>query len=156
MITIGVFFLLLILHECAHVISAIIMGLKVVQIGLKTSPLPHLFVAIEPTLIEYKKYLFLFAGVGLTIILFFISIYYKFWNINSIYWGFAIQLIVETNPFYSDFTIAINDKQGSNNLDNIPENRYREDYRYSRAWYFHFLFWTIFILVLVKLKNFIL
>jgi len=156
MITIGVFFVLLILHECAHVIAAIVMRLKVVQCGLKTSPLPHLFVAIEPTLIEYKKYIFLFAGVGLSVILFIISIYYRFWNINSIYWGFAIQLIVETNPFYSDFTIAINDKQGSNNPDNIPETRYQRDCHYSRVWYFHFLFWTILILFLVKLKNFIL
>ena len=105
--------ILLFLHELGHVISAKILGLKIKNISFLFKPYPHFFVAVSWPNNNKERMIYLFSGVFITLSLFAISICFNFFNLKALYIAFIIQIIIESNPFYSDYTIAImsNDKK---------------------------------------------
>ncbi len=150
-------FLLLFFHELGHVISAKILGLKIKKVSFLLKPYPHFFVAVSWPNNNKEKFIYLFSGVFFTFTLFFISFYNNFFNSKALYIAFLIQIIIESNPFYSDYTIAIlsNDKKikyGKNY--GVNYNEQFSKYQFSNKWYFHFFMWAFLIILLINLNIF--
>lgn len=145
---------LMFLHELGHVLFAKLLGLKVYKVGFQWSPYPHFFVAADWPKQQLKRLIYLFSGSLITVTLFFISYCVNWLENSAIYYAFAIQLIIELNPFYSDFTIAaVTSNEFEANMNKSYADLYKErfaHYQFSYRWYIHFALWVIFILMLVK------
>lgn len=147
--------ILMILHELGHVITAKLLGLKVYAVGIQWKPYPHFFVAAEWPKKQSKRLIYLFSGTFITLLLF-ISCYSVGWfGKQYIYYAFVAQLIIESNPFYSDFTIAvITHNKFDASITKSYATLYKERflaYQFSYQWYLHFICWIILILILVKI-----
>jgi hypothetical protein len=114
----------LIAHESGHVICALILRLKIDKIGITLKPYPHPFVAVSEIRSNFQYFLFLFSGFLVTLILFTVFWCSGYLYIKSLYIAITVEMLLETNPFHSDFTIAFNTSK-----------------RYSGKWYIHFTLW---------------
>lgn len=131
--------LLTTIHELGHVAVAKLLGLRIYKIGGAFKPLPHVYIAAEHPKVYWQKWLYLMIGNMITILLFIIGLY--FFNIHTFKWlylAFSMQIIIETNPFFSDYTII----QGKG-----------MNYAYTWQWYIHFAIWTSVIIFLIKLYQ---
>lgn len=149
---------LMILHESGHVISAKIMGLDIQKISFQFKPYPHFFVAIEWPKLEKQRLIYLFSGSFITIFLFIVALSFHFFGIRNVYYAFVFQLILESNPFYSDITIAAatKNKLDYTNTQKPYADLYQEQfssYQFSYRWYIHFTIWIAFILFLTKYNH---
>lgn len=149
---------LMILHESGHVISAKIMGLAIQKISFQWKPYPHFFVAIEWPRMEKQRLIYLFSGSFITITLFILAFLFHFLNTKNLYYAFAIQLALESNPFYSDITIAAvtKSKFDYTNTQKSYADLYQEqfsNYQFSYKWYIHFTAWIALILILIKYNH---
>jgi hypothetical protein len=157
------------LHELGHVACAKWLRLQVDKIGFSMYPYPHPYVSISNVPDNLSKYLFLAAGTAFTILALLCSWLGGLLATPLIYWGFCLQIIIETNPFYSDITIAVNlggsdedrtayleehmaeyvDKYGLDNMlsyhsqtINAEIHQYFNRYSYTALWYLHFFAWA--------------
>ena len=149
---------LMILHEVGHVIAAKILDLEVYQVGVCWKPYPHFFVAAEWPQTEKQRLIYLFSGSLVTVILFILASLFHFFYMRSLYHAFAIQLLIETNPFYSDFTIASITKSKLNDphQHQLTNSLYQDQlstYLFSRKWYIHFIIWAILLILLIKYNH---
>lgn len=149
-------FSLVFFHELGHVVSARILNLSIQRVGFQYKPYPHFFVAVKWPRTKFKRYIYLFSGSIIAILLFIVALYNHFFEITILYWSFIIQIAIETNPFYSDFTIAF----VRNNRLNKEVKSYAENYKvqfkkyqYTVKWYIHFIIWTTIIVLLIRYKN---
>lgn len=149
-------FALVFFHELGHVLSAKLLGLYVQKIGFQFQPYPHFYVAVNWPPKKIHKFVYLFSGTFLTLILFAVSTYNHFFELSILYWAFFVQFIIEFNPFYSDFTIAfVSSNKLNKGVKSYAEN-YKikfQEYQFSAKWYFHFIIWTSIIILLIKFKN---
>ncbi|QMU65289.1 MAG: hypothetical protein GKR88_13950 [Flavobacteriaceae bacterium] len=132
------------------------MRLEIKKIGISLKPYPHVFVAVEWTREKLKRFIYLFSGITVTLTLFSISFAFDFFELQHLLYAFIIQLIFETNPFFSDFTIAIVTNIAEKQKIAIDENYYQKvytKYAFGLGWYVHFSIWITFIYVLITLKN---
>ncbi len=149
------FVLFLIIHELGHVIAAKLMAIPIQKIGASLSPYPHLYVSVSWPRSKLKKYIYLFAGMTLILLIFTIVRINGCWGIKSLSYGLIIQLIIEFNPFHSDVIIAIltNRKRFKKAVDQDFKSIYKtelEDYHFSALWYLHFSIWVAIIILLIK------
>lgn len=137
MITIGItilFFLaLLSMHEFGHYVSAKIMGIEISKIGFSKYPVFHPYIEVINIPDNIVKYIFLYSGPCVTIILFSTSLLLNLLNYSPLYYAFILLMIVEYNPYHSDFTISFNIE---------PNSGFKER---SAFWYCYFLLWVAFI-----------
>jgi len=153
--TIIFFLLLMFLHELGHVLAAKYLGLSIRKIGFQMKPYPHFFVAASWPKTSRDKYIYLFSGIFITTFLFLISLSLNFFSLLGLYIAFVIQIAIETNPFYSDITIAIVSNSKKIRYGKTYAADYKKqfaDYQFSKYWYIHFVFWTILIISLIKLN----
>lgn len=151
--------LFIVLHELGHWLAARIMKLTVLRVGFTLKPYPHFFVAVVWPTDRQKRIVFLFAGFSVFILLLAVALPFNFFNYTYLYYAFCIQAAIETNPFYSDFTIA----QVTTNTSFIQKNRHRgaarvykelhKQYMFTGRWYLHFVIWLMVILAFIKLNN---
>jgi len=129
-------------HELGHVIAAKFLRLRIITIGFRKNPIPFPYVEVERTLDMRKTTIFYFAGIAVTIVLFAaFSLTNQFWGLKFLYYAFCTQLILETNPFYSDFVIYYL----------IQKRTYDyKSYLYTPIWYIHFSLWGLLILILLS------
>ncbi len=132
--------LLMTIHESGHVGAAKLLGLRVTSIGLMMKPIPHPFVAIKWSSSRPKVLAFFFAGVALTTLQFGLMLTNRFFDQPVVYFAFCAQVILETNPFYSDFTLA----------HRFLEYPRKTEYAYSLTWYIHISLWTALIVLLLS------
>lgn len=124
------------IHELGHIVAARQLGMRIFKIGAALSPIPHVFVAAQHPKEFWKKFIYLMAGSAITITLFSIAMATGLAKAYPwIYIAFAFQLIIEANPFYSDFTIIT--------------GKHRDAYIFSSVWYIHFVLWMSLILLLI-------
>lgn len=148
-------FFLMCLHELGHIIAARYLGLHIKKIGFQTKPYPHFFVAASWPRTNRDKNIYLFSGMFVTMCLFIFSIFNNFFLSQSLFFAFVIQIAFETNPFYSDITIAIvssNKRIKYGRTYGIDYKEQFSNYQYSNYWYLHFILWTILIIILIKLN----
>lgn len=153
---------LIVLHELGHLLAARALHLRVNKVGVRLKPLPHFFVAVRWPKEVSRKAVYLFSGPFVTWCLFLLSWSFDFFGIQWLFYAFLIQIVVETNPFFSDFTIAqvTLRKDLFTDYRNAPKfaERAREmmrDHQFGPAWYVHFILWTILICVFIQLKNYV-
>lgn len=151
--------ILTLLHEAGHIIAALLLKLKIYKIGFLLKPYPHFFVAVNYPTKKIFKYIYLFSGPFLTIVLFIISLYFNFFNNNLMYLAFLVQIVIETNPFYSDYTIAaVVNKIDFKNRKKTFYTQYNQEfskYQYSLRWYIHFIIWVVIFINLYKSINYV-
>lgn len=151
---------LMIFHESGHVISAKIMGLDIQKISFQLKPYPHFFVAIEWPRMEKQRLIYLFSGSFVTVTLFIIAFLFHFFGIKNLYHAFVVQLILESNPFYSDITIAAVTKTKFDYTNTNKQKSYSDlyqekfsNYQFSYKWYIHFTAWIGLILFSIKYNH---
>ncbi|MCC8088614.1 MAG: hypothetical protein LIO79_05040 [Rikenellaceae bacterium] len=108
LIVAGILCVYWILHESGHILSAVMLGLKIEKIGIGFYPIPHLYVAVDKVRNKFQEYIFLFAGFFITCCIILVLFFGKYLTYKMVYVATAIQIMIETNPVYSDFTIALN------------------------------------------------
>lgn len=131
-IFIGCFILLLFTHELGHFLSAKILGLTVSKVGISLVPIFHPYVEVENVPNRSAKLFFLFSGPLMTLVLFFICLYFGILTYLPLFYAFVFLLIIEYNPYHSDFTIS---------MDIAPTLSYRER---GYFWYSYLLVWISF------------
>jgi hypothetical protein len=126
------FLLLLTIHECGHIVSAWILRLRISRIGFAKFPVFHPYVEVEHVPDNIVKHIFLYSGPFTTLVLFIVSMLMGWLHYPPLFYAFVALMIVEYNPYHSDFTIAY--------------NAGREDKRTERSmiWYLLFMLWIAF------------
>jgi hypothetical protein len=150
------FLAFMLLHEAGHWLAARVLGLSVNSAGVSLKPYPHFYVSVQWPRLPMQKYIYLFAGMALTCLLFGIAFLNSFWGIESLLFGFILQLIVEFNPFHSDILIAILTqrkvfKQGGVSFQDLYKKEL-QTYHFTAPWYLHFALWTVLIVLLMKIS----
>lgn len=155
-------------HESGHYIAARLMHCNVEKVTFRWTPIPRIFVTIiDSGLSGIQKIIYWIAGNLMTLFLFAVYNIFgiSFRPVTSL---FVLQIIIETNPFYSDYSnIAfyiknrrklrsmpafIQDSQMELRVNQII-NELKENYFLSDVWYIHFITWGILIVVACKLFN---
>lgn len=142
------------LHELGHILAAKHLGLDIKKVGFQTKPYPHFFVAASWPHTNKEKNIYLFAGIATTLCLLLLSICFNFFNLKSLLIAFIIQIITETNPFYSDITILVvssSKKVKYGKAYGIDYKKEFSNYQFTKNWYVHFILWTVLIILLIKL-----
>lgn len=151
LMTLASVIVLTLLHEFGHYITAKIMKQTVYGYGVRLFPYPSIYVSIKFPSENYKKNIYLFSGFFFTICSFLIFFKFDFFNLDFLFWAYFIQLLIETNPFYSDFTIAyITNKYKS--YDGRSYIKFHNLYMRSKFWYLHFVSWLAVIILLLNYK----
>lgn len=156
------FFPIVVLHEIGHIITAKLLKLSIEKIGFEFRPFPRFYVAIiahKMTLTQ--RIIFLLSGNIVTVSLFIVFIVLNV-NCQVLYYLFAFQIIIETNPIYSDYVVAIISylyrdeyrkyytvtKYKGSDTEKMNPDRFKENYMFSLIWYSHFIAWGILIVIL--------
>ena len=148
------FFVLMFLHELGHIIAVKYLRLSIKKVGFQIKPYPHFFVAASWPRTNKEKNIYLFAGMTITLILLLFSLYFSFFGLKSLLVAFIIQIILETNPFYSDITISVVSNFKKIKYGKSYGTDYKKEftnYQFTRNWYIHFTLWTTLIILLTKL-----
>lgn len=156
--------ILLVLHEVGHIIAAKTLHLSIEKISFSWKPVPRMFVSIiDNNIPTRRRLIYLLSGTLMTSFLFLVFYILKK-PIHSLYYAFAYQLIVETNPFFSDFVVAIISYKSRKEFsaeffkskyskqpvteDNIK--LFTGKHMFSWVWYVHFLIWSALIIILLS------
>lgn len=148
-------------HELGHIAAARLLNLYLQKVGFSMSPFPHVFVEVTWPRKKKQRTIFLMSGF-LTIVALLSLVLSLGLAFKPVLIAFGIQLIIETNPVYSDFVIInLTDKVSAE----IARTRqpyktvYQKvysNYLYSPAWYAHFVLWVAFIILVVNtIKTYI-
>ena len=145
--------LLTALHEGSHILAAKLCNLRIHEVGFRMRPLPHPYVMVRWSNNRWHRRIFLYAGFASTFLLFLISWSFGFmgWSILMIAFGF--QMLIETNPFYSDFTFFMVQERVENRYDPRAYSRAHKKFLFSRDWYIQFLLWTGMIIFVWKVYS---
>lgn len=151
--------LLLALHELGHILTAKALHLRISKIGFTLKPFPHVFVKIEWPRKKNQRTLFLMSGF-LAILCLIVLVLLLGVSFKPLLIALCLQIIIETNPIYSDFVIInIVDKvAGEVRKTRKPYtkvyNSIYTQYLFSAKWHLHFLVWVIIVItVLNVIKN---
>lgn len=141
------YLLWLVLHESAHICTALIFHLKIRGIGLRIKPMPHIYVEIDSVIPPFQKIFFTLAGVSITALLW---AYFYFTNCTNqiLVITLTLQLVMDTNPFYSDVQV-LNSMLQIKNRSSI-----RVSYLFSNIGLVHFSTWALIVIFTVyHIKN---
>lgn len=146
----------MLLHELGHILAAKVVGLNVNKVGFQSKPYPHFYVAAQWPRNRRERYIYLLSGMAVTLIFFATCLFFDMFYWDSLYIAFAIQISLETNPFYSDITILLVTNQSKLRYGKgygFNYTRLFADFQFSNLWYIHFALWTFLILFLIKLNS---
>ena len=146
---------LLTVHELGHIAVAKLLNLQLQKVGFRHFPFPHVFVEVAWPRRKSDRVLFLMSGF-LTILSLVALARIAGIDYTPLWIAFGIQLMIETNPIYSDFVImSITDRVSRE----IARTRasYKQvykkiysDYLYSARWYVHFLLWAVLVVAIIR------
>lgn len=157
---------ILFFHELGHYICAKLLKLNIEQISWSFKPIPRVHVTvIDVNIGTFKRILYLISGNIITVTLFSIYLLLGF-SSNIVGYMFVVQIIFETNPFFSDYSSLVFFLSKKGQFRKIPQTfmsqdenfidklitDLRESYFLSLYWYLHFVCWGILIIIL--LRNF--
>lgn len=151
---------LILLHELGHVTCAKILGQKIRGVGITRKPYPHFYVAIDWPRDTQKKFIYLFSGFTMYLLLVLVAAFTGLFQYKIIQLAFIFQFLIETNPMYSDFTIAhitndsaFNKVTSKKEYSSLYKSKY-EAYLFSKNWYLHFTIWLLLLYFLTKTFSF--
>jgi hypothetical protein len=152
----------LLLHESGHYIFAKVQGLVVDKFGFSIKPLPHFFVSVIDRKISMKQRILFLLGGNIIILITFAMFILSGISFKYLYYAFVYQIILDTNPFYSDYVVAIMSysykkyfrkhysDNGSKEYKEMDINELKELYMFSPLWYIHCLLWGGIIILLIS------
>ena len=105
------FLLFLALHELGHIIAAKLMKLEIEKVGFTWKPVPHPYVSVLNVKSDKQRILFLIAGPIITLSIFILLFAFGQLSREVVYAAIVFQLILDTNPFYSDFVFMYFNQQ---------------------------------------------
>jgi hypothetical protein len=119
----GTYLALTLVHELGHVAAAVLGGISIRNVGAALLPVPHVYVQVGEISTAGREHLFFLSGPLVVI-----AVLAGGWAagvlvVPSLYLAGAARLLLDGNPFFSDFTKMI------------------DDYRYTAAWYAHLAIW---------------
>lgn len=160
--------LILIVHEFGHYTSAKLLNLEVEKVGFAIKPFPRFYVSVIDSNITLRKRLIYLLSGNFTTLLIFICLLLFGVKDKNLYYAFAFQIIVETNPFYSDYIVATiyylsiakfkkQYMQKKQNMKTVETKQniiiaLQKEHLFSMIWYIHFLLWALIIVVLLSPK----
>lgn len=162
-------FLILFLHEMGHLTAAKIMKLSVRKFSFSMLPFPRFFVSIIDHGITLRQRIIYFLSGNMVTIFLFVACYcVTSFNIQMelLTYILAVQILVETNPFLSDYSSLLFYLKNRKQIDSIPTFVYnkvqekeiesnlsnlRESYFLCSLWCIHFFIWTILIITLLSI-----
>lgn len=152
-------------HELGHYASARAMHLTIKKVGFSMKPVPRAYVAVVDKGITLpKRFAYLASGNAMTIITL-AAVLLSGMDLYLLTRVLAFQLLVETNPFMSDYSTLFFYLKNQKLIDSIPVvirsdvqkkkidemvSQMRENYFMSGTWFVHFLLWTILVITLLK------
>lgn len=152
------------LHEAGHIIAAKLLKLRIDKIGFSYKPFPRFYVSIiDHKLTMNKRILFLLSGNAMVLAVFLIYMILGITN-KYIYYVIALQILIDTNPIYSDYVIAISSyiykrhirkrffymRVGNEESADAIREEIKEKYTFSLPWYCHVLVWGGLCIVLLS------
>lgn len=159
---IPIMILVIVIHETGHIVTARILNLNIDKIGFSLKPFPRFYVSVitrKSTICQ--RIIFLISGNIATTLIFLL---FLLSNLSHpiLYYLLAIQIVVETNPVYSDYVVAIMSylfrkkydryyylaRHGINDDEIINPQKLKEIYIFSSIWYIHFILWGALIITL--------
>lgn len=158
---------ILALHETGHYTAAKILNMQIDKCSFSWKPFPRFYVSvIDKDISLSKRITYYLSGNASTLTLFIIFMAFGCTKLNIVKYVLAIQLLVETNPFASDYSSLIFYLLNRRQIDRIPLYLYnkkeeqevenavkqmRENYFMSIPWLLHFVIWAAIIIGLLKL-----
>lgn len=145
---------LMLLHEGGHALSATLLGYKVEGLGIAPRTyMPYISVHIQRR--DYwRKVIFMISGCAVTMTLFFWAHSQSFWGLPWLFYGLWLQIAIETNPFFSDFSMLLFEREiKAHHKGDITDMQ--ESVKacwFSNKWYAHVMAWTLLISLLLSLK----
>lgn len=156
---------IILLHEVGHVIAAKALNLTIERIGFSIKPVPRFYVSIiDNNIPANKRLIYLLSGNLSTLLLFLVFLFSGIGS-KSLYYAFSFQLVVETNPFYSDYVIAfisyiyrkdfrafhIKRKYNAEaQASAFSIEDFKNQYMFGKQWYLHFILWSVLIIFLLS------
>lgn len=138
------------IHELAHVVSAKLLDKRVKKIGFSIRPFPHFFVSVNGELRGHEKRIFLLSGVG-TIAVLAIILAPLYTYSNALRTAILLQLVIDTNPFYSDVALVVYDWTTAKEREPSSLASLAPKYHYMGAWYVHLVAWITFVVQTIKI-----
>lgn len=154
------------LHEVGHYCMAKLLGLHIDKVSFSWNPFPRVYVSVlEIGITPFKRIFYLLSG-NITTLLVFLGLNILNKNeLNLVLIIVTLQIIAETNPFYSDYSSVMFWIANKNALKKIPSyigNQEQEEkikkyiknvqdsYFLSPLWLLHFGIWGVLLVVLLK------
>lgn len=119
----GLYLVLTLVHELGHVGGAALGGVSIRNVGQALFPVPHVYVRAEAFPTATRKHLFFLSGPLLILVVLAAGWVGGVLFVPSVYLAGAARVLLDGNPFFSDFTKMI------------------DDYRYTGVWYVHLVTW---------------
>lgn len=153
------------LHELSHIFIAKVCRIKIRNIGFNWNPLPHVYVSVFDNGLSLIKRVFFMLSGNITTIILFVLFVLNVDILKAIYYAFAFQIIIEMNPFYSDYSLLFTFLKVSSKLKKVfTKNKkyptiedvnviYKQEnlnHLYSKEWYAHLFIWMIIIVLLLS------
>jgi len=158
--------IIIFLHELGHYCMAKLLGLHIDKVSFSLCPFPRFYVSVlEIGITPFKRILYLLSGNITTLIVFLCLNLLSINELNLALIVVALQIIAETNPFYSDYSSVmfwianknalkkippyIGNKEQEENIQKYIKN-IRDSYFLSPLWLLHFVIWGILLVILLK------
>lgn len=147
--------LTLLMHEMGHLVAAKVLGLPTRGLRFAMRPIPHLYVSVSYyRLTLHRRVIFLLSGSALVVVML-IAFATLGRPYRDAHLALSIQTIVDTNPFFSDYVVAIMSclyrREFSQTEDSeIVLRELKERYFFSPVWYIHFVAWGCVIALLLS------
>jgi hypothetical protein len=152
--------------------GARVLGLTFERLGWSWKPYPHPYVAVSRVPDRRSALIFLAAGSAFTLLVTLVGLATGLMDWKPFALAIGIQWVIETNPFYSDITLAANGFASRTRLGaylqaNQPEyvarygldrliayhrssidatvSRYVNLYSFTLGWYVHFAAWLLLV-----------
>jgi hypothetical protein len=146
--------LLMLLHEAGHAIVALCLGYRVERLQFAPGSIfPYLSVQ-ETRQDQWCKNLFLAGGTLMTLLLFFLAASQSFWLQPWLFYALVLQIAMETNPFFSDWSMMLFRQELQNNDQGriVDLKNKIQELWFTKKWYCHFLAWSTLIISFLSLK----
>lgn len=159
--------IILFLHEIGHVIAAKLMNMPIRKFSFSMRPFPRFYVSVVDRNISLiKRIIYFLSGNLMTLSLFAICVCFQTAQTNLILYIIAIQILVETNPFLSDYSSLLFYIKNRKAIDGIPVYIYnkqkeeqinllmsnlKDSYFLSWIWSIHFVLWFFLIILILTL-----
>jgi hypothetical protein len=146
---------LMLLHEGGHAIGAYFLGYRVERLALAPGSIfPYISVRERGTA-AWRRLVFLASGTLMTLLLFGLGFSQSFWGLSWLYYALVLQLLFETNPFFSDWSMMLfrNELRQTDPGQMTDLKSKIQEFWYSPKWYLHFFSWGLFAMLLLSVRT---